>query len=212
MVRKKAAAGPLLDSQVLRSRRHLPEKAHVSVDSTGWDARYASRYFLKRSGKRTQCHSHWIKSTFVCEHQTHLILAFVQGRGPGNDAAFFIPAIRQARQRHAFHSLSADAAYDVEAFHALCREQLGARRTAIPVNRRNQSLHYVPSTRYRREMTHNFPRKIYRQRNHAECVMSQCKRRIRPCLNARSSLLRNWEAQIKTLTFNALILADLKLQ
>ena len=181
------------------------------MDSTGWDARYASRYFLNRSGKRSQYHTHWVKSTLVCEHRTHLILSFIQGRGPGNDAAYFNPAIQQAARRHGFDCLTADAAYDAEAFHALCREKLGARLTAIPINRRNQCPRYIPATRYRREMARRFPRKIYCQRNHAECVVSQCKRRIRPCLNARSNPLRNWEAQIKTLSFNALILADLHL-
>ena len=57
----------------------------------------------------------------------------------------------------------ADAAFDSEANHRLCREELGVRSTAIPINRRNQGRKW-PKTRYRRQMKERFPRRKAGQR------------------------------------------------
>jgi transposase len=210
VVRKKTTTGALLTAQIHRAGRYLPARVHASLDSTGWDAHYASRYFLQRCRGRTQRYMRWVKTTFVCDHSTHLILAIVSGHGPGNDAPYFPAAIRQAAQRRALFSVSADKAYDAEAFHALCREELGARKTAIPVNPRNSRPGLLPGTRYRRAMALRFPTSLYGQRSHAECVVSQCKRRICPCLKARSDSVRIWESELKALTFNTLLLAELR--
>lgn len=210
MVRKKAATGALLNAQVSRAGRYLPTRIRASLDSTGWDAHYASRYFLERCRGRTRRYTRWVKTTFVCDNSTHFILAIVSGRGPGNDAPFFPPAVRQAARRRALESVGADMAFDAEAFHALCRDELGALQTAIPINRRNAKPGLLPMTRYRRAMALQFPTALYRQRNHAECVVSQCKRRICPSLRARSDPGRTWESELKALTFNTLLLAELQ--
>jgi hypothetical protein len=132
----------------------------------------------------------------------------VRGRGPSNDAAFFPAAARQATTRYTPAILCADAAYDAEPFHRLCRTELGIRRTAIPINPRRTGSCPKPRAKFRSEMYSRFPLQLYRQRSHAECVISQCKRRLGPNLHARSDSARGWEADLKIIAFNTLLLAD----
>ena len=130
------------------------------------------------------------------------------GRGPSNDAAYFPQTIRQAAKRVKPVGLLADAAYDAEPFHRLCREELGIPKTMIPLNFRGGNPRIAPQTPYRKEMYDDFQPPYYGQRTHGECVVSQIKRRLGPTLNARSHRARQWESQLKFITFNTLLLAQ----
>jgi hypothetical protein len=110
------------------------------VDATGLEARHVSAYFrlrrgeAKRPGRRRRA---WPKLTAVVHTRSHLILGAVTGMGPAQDSPDFAPAMRQAAALLALDTALADAGYDAEHNHRLCREELGLRRSVIALNPRN---------------------------------------------------------------------------
>jgi hypothetical protein len=98
----------------------------------------------------------------------------------------------------------ADAGFDSEAAHRLCRRTLGIRRTAIRLNPRRGRR--WPRTPYRREMRRRFPRRLYRRRQQAEAVFSRLKRRLGSALAARSPARQREELVLRVLTHNLTIL------
>jgi transposase len=100
----------------------------------------------------------------------------------------------------------ADAAFDSEENHRLCREDLGARSTVIPLNRRNSGRKW-PQTRYRRQMKKRFHRRKYGQRWQVESAFSRHKRRLGSALRARSDAARGRECYLRVLTHNIMLLA-----
>jgi Transposase DDE domain len=159
---------------------------------------------LKRRS-RLKRYRRWIKLTVVCEHQTHLIAAAVVNLGPSNDASHFSEAVQQAAAHLRLSSLSADGAYDSEHFHALCREELGMRCTAIPINSRGSD-GPVKSGPYRLEMQDDFPTEIFRQRWQIESTFSQFKRLLGDTLTATSHEGRVREVLLRVVTHNLTIL------
>jgi hypothetical protein len=147
----------------------------------------------------------WIKLTIVCEHLTHLIASAVVSVGPSNDATDFPEAVTQASSRLRLASLSADAAGDSEPLHALCREELGIRKTAIPINKRGFD-GPVKAGRYRLEMQNEFPRKMFGQRWQIESTFSQFKRLLGDALTATSHAGRLREVLLRVVTHNLTIL------
>jgi transposase len=177
----------------------------VSVDATGLESRHISRHFLRRQG-RIQYHRRYPKLTAACDNASHLIAGVDLTLGPCNDAPGFAPAIRQAACHLRVQRVMADAAYDAEALHALCRQDLGIRTTIIPVNSRGSDVE--PTTRYRRLMHRRFPSKIFGQRWQIESVFSRFKRRLGEALTARSHKRRNQESLLRVLTYDLMIIAE----
>ena len=66
-----------------------------------------------------------------------------------------------------FGVVLADAGYDAEHNHRLCREELGISRSVIALNRRNTGRRW-PKTPHRRALRQRFPRVLYHQRWHIE--------------------------------------------
>lgn len=141
----------------------------------------------------------------LCEHSTHMFVAALARVGPGNESPLLPPLVRQAARRVAIETLHADAAFDSEAHHRLCREKLGIRRTIIPINDRGRP-DTVPRTPYRLEMKRAFPEKEAGQRWHVESAISQHKRRLGANLTARSDGSRAAETDLRVLTHNLMIL------
>jgi len=108
----------------------------------------------------------------------------------------------------------ADAAFDSEDHHRYCREDLGARSTVIPLNRRRGG-RKRPKTRYRRQMVRRFRkrprrsrcRRVYGQRWQAESAISRHKRRLGSALGGRSDESRQREGHLRVLTHNLMLLA-----
>lgn len=192
------------------------EAHHVSV-SYGY--RYSPRYRAAYAGlhggraprarHRRPTHP---KLTVATHTASHLILGAVPGRGPSNDAPAFAPAMRQAvallraaAARPRLRAVVADAAFDSEAAHVLCRQELGVARTAIRLNRRTAGRRR-PQTRYRREMQRAFPWRVYHRRQQVESVFSRDKRRLGSALTARSEARQAEEQVLRVLTHNLLLL------
>ena len=99
-------------------------------------------------------------------------LGAVTGTGPTQDSPAFAPAMRQAAALLGLDTVLADAAYDAEHNHRLCREALGVRRSVIALNPRNTGRRW-PKTPYRRALRRRFPKPLYNQRWHVEMVWLQ---------------------------------------
>lgn len=140
----------------------------------------------------------------VCHTQTHLLAGVVVSRGPSNDSPQFPEALRQAAAQVPFERLLADAAYDAEHNHRLCREELGIRVTVIPLNER--AGYGPPKTRYRAQMARRFPRRLYGQRWQVESAISRNKRLFGSALRARSDHSQAHECLVRVLTHNLMIL------
>ena len=142
----------------------------AAVDATGLETRHVSEHFGKRRGEgKGLGHRQraWPKLTAVLHTHSHLIVGAVTGIGPSQDSPDFAPAMRQAASIMTFGTVLADAGYDAEHNHRLCREELGISRSVIALNRRNTGRRW-PKTPHRRALRQRFPRVLYHQRWHIE--------------------------------------------
>src|SRR6266566_4030451 len=71
------------------------EPVRAAVDSTGYDARPVSRYFVVQCGRPTR-QKRWPKLTAVVDTRTHLFLSASVTRAPRQDAPQLVPVVRQA--------------------------------------------------------------------------------------------------------------------
>ena len=191
----------------------IGEKPTAAADATGLESRHTSRYFFHRAGRK---HGRrlWTKLTAVCDTQSHFLAGATVSLGPANDSPQLVPAVAQASLAVAWDRVLADAAFDSEENHRLCREELGVRSTVIPLNRRNRG-RKRPKTRYRRQMVRRFrkrPRKsryrrVYGQRWQAESAFSRHKRRLGSALRGKSEASRERECYLRVLTHNLMLLA-----
>jgi len=122
--------------------------------------------------------------------------------------------MQQASLAVTWDRVLADAAFDSEENHRLAREDLGARATVIPLNRRNRGRKW-PRTKYRRQMVKRFRRKprgsrhkrVYGQRWQAESAFSRHKRLLGSALRGKSDASRERECYLRVLTHNVMLLA-----
>jgi hypothetical protein len=178
----------------------------AAVDSTGLETRHASMHFQRRCGRIAAVHAAWPKLTAVFHTSSQLIVGAVASRGPSQDSPDFPAVVRQAAANLRPRRIVADKGYDAEHNHDLCRRELGIRSTIIPLNPRNAP--GPPKGRYRRQMHDRFPHIKYRQRAQAESGFSRHKRRLGSALTARQEPRQFRELLIRTLTHNAMILAQ----
>lgn len=188
------------------------------MDSTGYEARRVSAYYVRASGRRST-QKRWPKLAVAIDARTHLFLAARVTRGPSQDASHWRPAIREAARNAPLGAALGDAAFDSEANHAYARERAGARATRIPLNRRGAGRKW-PKTRYRREMKRWFrrptpdrrgrrrkPRRIYNQRWQVESGFSRDKRLMGQALRAVKWTNQIGELLLRCVVHNVLLLA-----
>ena len=165
-----------------------------------------SAYFGMRRAGTGHRQRAWPKLTAVVHTASHLIAGAVPGVGPSQDSPDFAPAVRQAATFVAFDTALADAGYDAEHNHRLCREELGMRQVVIALNPRNAGDRH-PKAPYRGALRQAFPNELYRQRWHAEGAFSQHKRRLGSALTARGRGAQQRELVLRVLTHNLALLA-----
>lgn len=172
------------------------------------EARHVSLYYRVRRGeskRRGRRRRAWPKLTAAIHTRSHLILGAVTGTGPTQDSPDFVPVMRQAASMIQIETALADAGYDAEHNHRLCREELGIGQSIIKLNPRNRGRRW-PQTPYRRQMRHRFPKALYHQRWHAESVFSRHKRRLGSALTARRTASQQREMLLRVLTHNLMLL------
>ena len=193
----------LLDATVTMGS---PAGDQSSIDSTGLESSHQSRYYVKRRGKDLEYRT-YPKMTIVADNETHLLLSAVVDEGPKPDQIEFRQAVTEAYARTPFKALLADAAYDSEANHRLCREEIGV-ESIIPARRSHNSKapQQRPRTPYRRKMREEFPKERYGQRWQVESAISQFKRRLGSTLSARNESARAGQIMLMILTFNLMLI------
>lgn len=182
----------------------LDKHPQAAIDATGLESRHTSRYYVRRKGYKRFLRYHWPKVTAVCDTKTHLFAACIVTRGPSNDSPQFKPAMIQASRFVQIDQLLADAAYDGEHNHQLCREELGITETMIPLNKRRGRK--WPKSKYRRQMKTQFDKELYNQRWQIESAFSRNKRLLGSALRARTEQSRQRECFLRTLTHNLMII------
>jgi len=185
----------------------------VAIDSTGMETRHASRYYTRRC-KRHSGHykRRFPKLSAICDTSNHLLLGMVIDRGPRLDYAEDESTLLNALSQQKFKMLLADAGYESERFHKLCREQLNI-QSIIPTTQRGRSRE-DGSTKavtgyYRKLMQNNFPKSLYGQRWQIETVFSMLKRNLGSSLRARYHHSQTREIRLRILTHNLMILKRL---
>jgi hypothetical protein len=189
-----------------RDRRLIERLPEATIDATGLEARHTSRHYVLRTGYKRFLRRRWPKVTVVCHNRTHLIAGLAVSDGPSQDSPQLPEALQQACRHVPIRRLLADAAYDAEHNHRLCREQLHIRQTVIALNQRRSGRKW-PTTHYRREMKRSFDSKRYRQRWQVESVFSRLKRNLGSALYARNDNSQSRECGLRTLTHNLMLLA-----
>jgi hypothetical protein len=207
----------LLDEVLRRAKKVgelAPTVALTAIDSSGFDASSASKYFVTKrdhqTGARRQRLScpHYPTLGILVDCRSHLILAAVVGVGPWPEIGTLAPLVRQARRRVKVHTLLADKAYDSEASHRVAHEKFGVVRTIIRLRRSSplQKGRPGPTTPYRRQMGRHPHRRLYGQRWQVESVYSMLKRRLGSTLSGRSARERSHQLLARALYFDLLLL------
>lgn len=181
----------------------IEKRPEATIDSTGLETRHVSRYFARKHGQVSYPQPSWPMLTAVGHVRSHLIAAALVIQGPKNDVAFLPEALSQAMAHTRFGRLLADAGYDSEKNHRICRERFGV-ESVIKLKRRWGRR--WPLTRHRRRMHRDFPRTAYRRRAHAESIFSALKRVLGSSTRATGSQAQLRELLWKVLAFDLMII------
>ena len=186
----------------------------AAIDSTGLDASYTSRYFVRRRRSKRfnlwedTIYRRWPKLAIVCDCKNHLILSAITTRGPSVDINQFCKTVKPAAERVRIEHLLADAGYDSEANHQYARD-VHQIKTTIPPNHGRPTTK-LPKTKYRREMRTNFDKKTYGQRWQVETVFSMIKRNFGSALRAKRYWSQCREMMLIALTHNLAVILFVK--
>ncbi|MCB9030431.1 MAG: transposase [Deltaproteobacteria bacterium] len=177
-----------------------------SIDSTGFEARHVSQYFLQRSEQDKPIYARFHpKLTVICDCETHLIHGFHATKGPKPDNRQLQPTLKKTITE--IDKLLGDAGFDGEPNHRICREENNIRSFFPPlIGRPTQK---PPSGYWRRKMKHYFndPQKHkYGQRWQVETVFSMIKRSFGSALSARTHHNRLRQLYLLVISHNIAIL------
>ncbi len=139
----------------------------------------------------------------------HLILGYLTDQGPKTDIRDLAPTLQLTSSRVRLLWLAADAGYDSEANHRLCREEHGIRTLIPPKHGRPTT---KPATgRYRRLMQVRFDKDRYGQRWQVETAVSMIKRLQGSWTTGRSYHARRRDLMLMVLTHNIMILLPVEI-
>jgi transposase len=190
------------------------ETTLAAIDSSGFESRHTSPYFVKRRERgqkdlknplyQTSWYHPFPKLALVIDCRSHLIIAAHPTRGPSPDFRHVDRLMTDAFCRRRIRTILADAGYDAEWVHRFCRLDLSMRSIIPP--RIGRPTAKKPTGRYRAMMHRRFPKKTYGQRWQVECVFSMIKRLQGSALHARSYWAQHRAMLLKSLTHNVMIL------
>lgn len=174
------------------------EKQPVAVDATGLETSTASAHFVSRTGRKRK---KWVKISVAVLTTSLLPLGAVLSWGPGNDKTEVWPLLEQALAGKLKPPiLYADAGYDAEWIHGVCREDFGIATTVIKPAR--CAADGSRAGEYRSQMSPRYLKKNrYGLRWLAESYMSGLKRTTGSTLLCRKPLNLLKEAAFKVLAY-----------
>ena len=193
------------DAGLLNNRSKL-----AAIDSTGIETRYASQYYTRRCKRHSGHYKHrYPKLSAICDTSNHLILGAYINRGPRLDHVESRDTLMNALYHQQFEVLVADAGYESEGFHSLCRDRLGI-ESIIPTTQRGRPRYdgklKAVTGKYRQLMKKLFPKGIYGQRWQIETVFSMLKRNLGSAVRARKHYSQTREIRLRVLAHNLMIL------
>jgi hypothetical protein len=202
----------LVEDTVQRIRGRKKRVKLAAVDSSGFDAHHASRYFIwrrdnqkekkTRPKKRVSYKTYGKLMVVVC-CATHAILAAVASAGPTPDIDQLDEVLWQLPRSQTILHMLGDAGFDSAHNHQLLRDEHGIRSTIPPEHGRPpKDPGTLPSDKYRRLMKTRFNKKAYKNRAQVETVNSMMKRNFGSALRARSYWGRNRDMYLRVLTHN----------
>ena len=208
----------LLDRSVRRilgRRRNVP---HAAADSTGFDARHASRYYVHRRDnsksdpnrpKKQVSYKRFGKLLIIVCCLSHAILAAVASAGPTPDIDQLDDVMGQMVSSVKLQRMALVAGFDSGHNHRLLREQNGISSVIPPLHGRpSKDPDTLPKDRYRRLMKRQFRNgnpPAYRYRVQNETVNSMLKRNLGAALAGRSHHARRRDMLLRVLTHNCML-------
>ena len=191
--------------KVMRHVVHL-----AALDSTGFESRDVSRYFVKRRDRdntkpyQTSTYSRFPKLGIIIDTSNHIILQAIAKRGPMPDISELKGAVSEVSKYQQIHKLTADAGYDSESNHVHART-LHNILTLIPA-RAGRPTNKKPTGYFRRLMNSlHFNKQDYGQRWQVETVNSMIKRNLSSFLRAKTYWSQGRELLLKVFTHNVMI-------
>lgn len=207
---------PLLAKTVDQVRQKRKTVSHAAVDSSGFDAHHASRYFIWRKDNQSNkgrkrpknrvSYKRFGKLMVIVCCMSHAILAAVASAGPTPDIDQLGGVLENLPQSIRIERMVADAGFDSASNHRLLREDYGIRSTIPPDHGRPpKDPRTLPSDKHRRRMKTHFNRRAYRHRSQVETVISMLKRNLGSALSAKTHHARCREMMLRVLTHNIMI-------
>ena len=180
----------------------------AAIDSTGLDASYISRYFVRRRRSKLYnlwedtIYRRWPKLSIVCDCSNHLILSAITTRGPSVDINQFRKTLKPAVDKVTIEKILADAGYDSQGNHEYARE-VQQIESIIPAKHGRPTLSDKPlKGKYRELMRTNFDKETYGKRWQVETVFSMIKRNFGSALRAKRYWSQCREMMLLVLTHN----------
>jgi hypothetical protein len=205
----------LIDQTVRRIRGRASHVAHAAVDSSGFDAHHASRYFIWRTRvekkgkepKKRHSYKHYGKLMLIVSCAWHAILAAVPSVGPTPDIDQLDGVLAELPRSITIHRMIGDAGFDSAYNHSLLRDDHGIRSTIPPEHGRPpKDPATLPADKYRRLMKTRFNTKAYRKRTQVETVFSMLKRNLGSALRGRSHWSRCRDMLLRVVTHNIMLI------
>lgn len=174
-------------------REFAPDTKEMAVDSTGIQTTAASAYFQTRSGRKN---TKYVKLSLAVLCGSLFPCGLVVSWGPRTDRAEAPEILEKAMAKVRPRKLYADAGYDAEWVHAVCREHWNVKSFIPPsVHRKDGSV----GGHYRSQMV-DLP-KSYGRRWHVETFMSGLKRTTGSTLSARLPQAMFTEATFRVVAY-----------
>ena len=188
---------------------------YAAVDSSGFDAHHASRYFVFRTSaykkekepKKRTTYKHYGKLMLIISCATHAILAAVASAGPTPDVDQRDGVVAELPRSIAIRHMVGDAGFDSAHNHRLLRDENGMRSTIPPEGGRPpKDPDALPKDKYRRLMKTRFNVNAYHKRPQAETVFSMLKRNLGSALRGRSHWSRCRDMLLRVITHNIMLI------
>ncbi len=177
-------------------RQFAPDAEEAAIDSTGMETTSASAHYCSRSGKARK---KFIKVSVCVMAGSLLPSSVVLSWGPGNDKREAPELLAKAMTVNRPDRVFADAGYDAEWVHTVCREDWQVESIIKPAVHRSDG---TMSGKYRSQMTpETLKEKGYGRRWLVESFMSGLKRTTGATLSARGDHSLMTEAALRVLAY-----------
>lgn len=205
----------LIDETVRRIQGRARNVGYAAVDSSGFEARHASRYFIWRTSvkkkgkepKKRHSYKRFGKLMLIVSCATHAILAAVPSAGPTPDIDQLDGVLAELPRSIAVGHMVGDAGFDSAHNHSLLRDYHGMRSTIPPEHGRPpKDPRTLPADKYRRLMKTRFNKKAYRHRPQVETVFSMLKRNLGSALRGRTHWSRCRDMLLRVITHNIMLI------